>query len=91
MKIDGMFRNGIVKILIWTNTYARTGKCDLEFIKETLPKEIILIKSCNVWRCAADAKVEMMYAVFIKQQIRYSPCGHWELKRKEVTLSRVEN
>lgn len=48
MKIDGMFRNGIVKILIWTNTYARTGKYDLEFIKETLPKEIILIKS---WIC----------------------------------------
>lgn len=44
-----------------------------------------------VWRCAADAKVEMMYAVFIKQQIRYSTCGHWELKRKEVTLSRDEN
>lgn len=48
MKIEGMFRNEIVKILIWTNTYARTGKCDLEFIKETLPKEIILIKS---WIC----------------------------------------
>lgn len=35
-----------------------------------------------VWRCAADAKVERMYAVFIKQQIRYSTCGHWKLKKE---------
>lgn len=48
MKIDGMFRNGIVKILIWINIYVRIWKCDLEFIKEILLKEIILIK---FWIC----------------------------------------
>lgn len=46
MKIDGMFRNRIVKF--WINIYVRIWKYDLEFIKEILLKEIILIK---FWIC----------------------------------------
>lgn len=86
-----MFRNGIVKSKSEQIHMLELGNAIWNSSKKHYQKKSYWSNLEYVWRCAADAKVEMMYAVFIKQQIRYSTCGHWELKRKEVTLSRVEN